>query len=249
MAGNHPAGINGGRIFMKTFAASLPLIAAICFPAFAAERDLNVIVTNNAKLPLHSLSYSEAGVNDFDSDTFGYEPLAPGASRAFTISGGRDICTFDISVAFEDDSDECCSDPSPAGTQNLCENSELIVRDLPIQPVAAEKVSADPDPWVGSWNGDGLSATIRRGTAKPEFLVIDLVTGAKDCSGAVTLFGKPDGKSVTGASYDPNDKAAPVCQVDFSIGDDGGMEASAAGPCSYYHGGSCGFDGKLTRIE
>jgi hypothetical protein len=205
----------------------------------AAGEGLAVTVTNAAKLPLQSFSYSRAGVNSFDSDTFGYEPLAPGASRTFTIPDGHSICTFDVAVLFVEDEEECCSDPLPVGTQNLCEDSEFTVKDLP----------AASDPWVGTWNGDGLSATIRRGTAKPEFVVIDLVTGAEGCSGAVTLYGKPDGKSVAGASYDPADKEAPLCKVDISIGDSGEMEAATAGPCSYYHGAACGFDGKLVRSE
>ena len=87
-------------------------------------------VTNKATKTLESFAYSEAGVGDFNSDTFGYETLAPGASREFTIPGGRDICTFDISVLFAaEDDEECCSMGEPAGTQNLCENSEFVVHD------------------------------------------------------------------------------------------------------------------------
>lgn len=92
--------------------------------------DLDVTVTNKARLPLQSFAYSEAGVNDFDSDSFGYEPLAPGESRTFTIPNGRTMCSFDVSVLFEEEEDEeCCSMGAPAGTQNLCENSEFIVHD------------------------------------------------------------------------------------------------------------------------
>lgn len=91
--------------------------------------DLDVTVTNKARLPLQSFAYSEAGVNDFDSDGFGYEPLAPGESRTFTIHNGRTACSFDVSVIFEEDDEECCSMGAPAGTQNLCEDSEFIVHD------------------------------------------------------------------------------------------------------------------------
>lgn len=92
--------------------------------------DLDVTVTNKAKKPLQSFAYAQAGVNSFDSDTFGYEELEPGASRTFTITGGRDICTFDLAVAFvEEDEDDCCSDPTPVGTQNLCENAEFVAHD------------------------------------------------------------------------------------------------------------------------
>lgn len=92
--------------------------------------DLDVTVTNEAKRPLQSFAYSEAGVDSFDSDAFGYEELEPGASRTFTIPGGRDICTFDLAATFaEDDDEDCCGDPTPAGTQNLCENSAFVVHD------------------------------------------------------------------------------------------------------------------------
>lgn len=104
------------------------MIAACDSPKPAS--DLDVTVTNKAKRPLQSFAYSQAGVNDFNSDTFGYETLASGASRAFTIPGGRDICSFDISVLFvEADEEECCSMGEPVGTQNLCENSEFVVHD------------------------------------------------------------------------------------------------------------------------
>jgi hypothetical protein len=91
--------------------------------------DLDVTVTNKARLPLQSFAYSEAGVNSFDSGEFGNKTLEPGASRTFTISGGRDICTFDISVQFAKKDEECCSMGEPAGTQNLCESSEFVVHD------------------------------------------------------------------------------------------------------------------------
>lgn len=104
------------------------MIAACDAPKPAS--DLDVTVTNKAKRLLESFAYSQAGVNSFDSDEFGYEPLEPGASRTFTISGGRDICTFDLSVTFaEEDDEECCSEGEPAGTQNLCENSVFVVHD------------------------------------------------------------------------------------------------------------------------
>ncbi|MBN9243906.1 MAG: hypothetical protein J0I98_14035 [Mesorhizobium sp.] len=92
--------------------------------------DLDVTVTNEAKRSLQSFAWSEAGVNSFDSDAFGYETLEPGASRTFTIPDGRAICTFDLAVTFaEEDEEDCCSDPTPAGTQNLCENSTFVVHD------------------------------------------------------------------------------------------------------------------------
>jgi hypothetical protein len=92
--------------------------------------DLDVTVTNAARRPVQNLAYSEAGLDWFDGDTFGYEPLEVGASRTFTIPAGRDICTFDLSVTFvEDDDAECCSMGEPAGTQNFCENSAFVIHD------------------------------------------------------------------------------------------------------------------------
>ncbi|MCP8896064.1 hypothetical protein KYK29_14125 [Shinella daejeonensis] len=112
---------------MKGAAAPARAMIAAC-DSPGPSSDLDVTVTNRATRPLQSLSYSQAGVNAFDSDEFGYEPLATGASRTFTIPGGRNICTFDIAVIFtEEDDAECCSMGEPAGTQNLCENSEFIV--------------------------------------------------------------------------------------------------------------------------
>lgn len=104
------------------------MIAACDAPRPAGA--LDVTVTNKAAKVLESFGWSQAGVNDFDSDAFGYDMLAPGESRKFTIPGGRDICTFDLAVTFaSDDEDECCSDPLPVGTQNLCENAEVVILD------------------------------------------------------------------------------------------------------------------------
>ncbi|MHA6645030.1 hypothetical protein [Mesorhizobium sp. A623] len=108
--------------------AAAAMVAACDAPRPA--NDLDVTVTNKATKPLQSFAYSQAGVNSFDSDAFGYKTLEPGASRTFTIPGGRDICTFDLSVLFvEGDDEECCSMGEPAGTQNFCENSGFVVHD------------------------------------------------------------------------------------------------------------------------
>ncbi len=106
------------------------------------------------------------------------------------------------------------------------------------------------DPWSGAWAGSGegkLAATIRRGNAKPQFLVIDLVTATEGCSGAVTLYGKPEGRRVTAKSYDAQNPRAPVCTIAFERGADGSLRGETAGDCMSYHGAACGFDGVLTR--
>lgn len=114
------------RYDMQGAAGPVAAMIAAC-DAPRPANDLDVKVTNKTAKALESFAYSEAGVGDFNGDTFGYEPLAPGTSREFTIPGGRDICTFDIAVIFEEE--ECCSDPLTAGTQNLCENSAFVVHD------------------------------------------------------------------------------------------------------------------------
>jgi uncharacterized protein YecT (DUF1311 family) len=128
----------------------------------------------------------------------------------------------------------------------------------PAPETGAETVPAKPDanpaddPWVGRWEGSGagnLSASIRRGTAKPDYLVIDLVTGVPGCSGVITLYGKPRDDAVSGESYDPDDPSAPVCTVDFSLDGKGTLTAEEVGSCTYYHGASCGFEGTMTRGE
>jgi len=117
------------RYDMDGAAEPAAAMLAVC-DAPKPARDLDVTVTNEAKRPLHSFAWSEAGVNSFDSDAFGYEPLEPGASRTFTISGGRDICTFDLAVTFaEEDDEDCCTEGEPAGTQDLCQNSTFVVHD------------------------------------------------------------------------------------------------------------------------
>jgi hypothetical protein len=117
-------------------------------------------------------------------------------------------------------------------------------------PSSTKAEAAPADPWVGEWadSGEGsLSAIIRRGSTKPDYLVINLVAAVEGCSGAVTLYGKPKGATVLGESYDPNDPSAPVCRVDLSLDDKGALKTEVAGPCTHYHGASCGFDGTMTR--
>jgi hypothetical protein len=102
------------------------MIAACDAPKPAS--DLDVTLTNKTKRPLQSFVWSKAGANNFEGgDEFDPGPLSSGASWTFTIPDGRKICTYDIAVIFEEE--ECCSDPLPAGTQNLCENSAFVVHD------------------------------------------------------------------------------------------------------------------------
>ena len=115
------------RYDMKGAAEPVAAMIAACDAPKPAS-DLDVTLTNKAKRPLQSFVWSEAGANNFEGgDEFDPGPLASGASWTFTIPDGRKICTYDIAVIFEEE--ECCSDPLPAGTQNLCENSAFVVHD------------------------------------------------------------------------------------------------------------------------
>ncbi|MGO4562658.1 hypothetical protein [Rhizobiales bacterium 3FA27D7] len=121
-----------------------------------------------------------------------------------------------------------------------------------VSETTSAKAEATPaDPWVREWAGSGegeLSATIRHGTAKPDYLVIEFTTGAPGCSGTATLYGKPKGSAVLGESYDPNDPAAPVCRVELSL-DGNALKTEVAGPYTTFHGTSCGFDGSMTQSK
>jgi hypothetical protein len=116
------------RYDMSGAAEPTAAMLAACDAPKSAD-DLDVTVTNKAKLPLQSFAYSQAGVNSFDSGELGNRSLEPGASRTFTIPDGHKICTFDISVILAKDDAECCDMGKPAGTQNLCENAEFVVHD------------------------------------------------------------------------------------------------------------------------
>lgn len=178
-------------------------------------------------------------------------PINLSADGEILVYSSNGSCTRHAS----EDQDE--NDSADDGVKRIC------LATLPPVSEAASKAGADTvstkpeaapadDPWVGEWEGSGagnLSARIRRGTAKPDYLVIDLVTGVPGCSGSVTLYGKPKDKAVLGESYDPNDSSAPVCRVELSLDEKGMLTAEEVGSCTYYHGVSCGFEGSLTRGE
>lgn len=156
-------------------------------------------------------------------------PITLSADGGILVYWAAGSCTNDATDAAGPDTDD-------DGPRRVC---------LAWLPPAAP---APADPWVGTWEGRGLSATIRRGTAKPDFLVVELVAGAEGCSGAITLYGKPSGATVAAESYDPDQPDAPICRVDLSL-DRGGLKVEEAGPCAFYHGGSCGFDGDMRRSD
>lgn len=162
-------------------------------------------------------------------------PITLSADGEILVYWATGSCTHDAADAVDLDADD-------DSARRVC-LAYLLSATAPAPEVSAP---APADPWVGKWEGDGFSATIRRGTAKPDFLVVELVTGAEGCSGAVTLYGKPKGTVATGESYDPSQPDAPICRVELSL-DRNTLTTQEAGPCAYYHGGSCGFGGGLTR--
>ncbi len=167
------------------------------------------------------------GTHGTASETRPINMSADGGILVYSASGS---CTRDAT----DEADSHADD----GDKRVC-LAYLALANSPSDPPS--------DPWVGKWTGGGaLSATIRRGAAKPDYLVIDLHTAGQGCSGAVTLYGKPTGSTVLGESDNPNEPAAPVCRVELTL-DKGGLTAEVAGPCDYYHGAACGFDGRMIR--
>ncbi len=179
-------------------------------------------------------------------------------TRPINMSADGEILVYSASGACtRDAADKAGPDAAEDSTKRVClaylepAGSAPALKPIPAtRPANAD--AAPTDPWVGKWGGSGegsLSANIRRGTAKPDYLVIDLYTAGEGCSGAVTLYGKPKRASVLGESYGPNEPAAPICRVELSLDDNGVLKTEVAGPCTDYHGGACGFGGSLTRSE
>ncbi|MBB5708441.1 MULTISPECIES: hypothetical protein [Sphingopyxis] len=109
-------------------AAARPLIALCGTAARAAPAaDLTVTVTNKTRRRVEEIALREPDDIELNSDAFGYEGLAPGRRRTFTIPGG--VCTYEISVLFEEKEEDCCSDPLPIGQQNLCDDPRIVVHD------------------------------------------------------------------------------------------------------------------------
>lgn len=110
---------------MSTASVPVERLLEAC-DTLAPEDDLMVVVVNRADRPLVGLSLSEEGVSMFEGDAFGYDPLAPGDSRSFVIPNGRNICTYDLLVALEEE--ECCSEGDFVGGVNFCQNREFQVQ-------------------------------------------------------------------------------------------------------------------------
>jgi uncharacterized protein YecT (DUF1311 family) len=177
-------------------------------------------------------------------------PINMSADGAILVYSASGSCTRDATEETDPEADD-------DSTRRVClaylESAGSAPTPKPVsETLPAKAHTALPDPWVGKWEGSGngsVSATIRRGTAKPDYLVIDLVAGMPGCSGAVTLYGKPKDNVVLGESYDQNNRGIPVCRVELSLDKKGVLTTEVVGPCTFYHGAACGFDGSMTRSE
>ncbi|MGB3271600.1 MAG: lysozyme inhibitor LprI family protein [Xanthobacteraceae bacterium] len=184
------------------------------------------------------------GTHGTSSET---RPINTSADGEILVYSANGSCTRDAADEIGADADDdgkrvCLAYLAPAGSAPTAKLAPVTL---------SAKTSVDPaDSWIGKWEGSdhgSLSATIRRGTVKPSYLVIDLVTGQSGCSGAVTLYGEPKDKTVLGESYDPVAPATPVCRVQLSIDNKSVLTTNVVGPCAFFHGGACGFNGSMTR--
>jgi hypothetical protein len=108
-------------------AAAAPILALCGSAARASPADLSVTVTNRSRRRITQIALRDLDSIELDTDSFGYDGLAPGQERTFTIPGGAGICAYEISVSFAEK--ECCSDPRPVGQQNLCDDPRLAIHD------------------------------------------------------------------------------------------------------------------------
>lgn len=111
-------------------AAAAPLIALCGTAALAAPAaDLKVTVTNKSRRRIEQIALREPDDIELNSDAFGYDGLAPGRQRSFTIPGGAGVCAYEIFVLFQEKEEDCCSDPLPIAFPNLCDDPRIIVHD------------------------------------------------------------------------------------------------------------------------
>lgn len=181
----------------------------------------------------------------------------PPETRPINMSADGEILVYSADgFCTRDAADEVAPNADDDRTKRVCLSYLKSAGSTPTPKLAPVTLPAKTDavladPWIGKWEGGdhgSLSATIRRGTVKPNYLVIDLVTGQPSCSGAVTLYGKPkEDRTVLGESYDPSTPTAPICRVQLVIDNKGVLTTEAVGPCAFFHGGACGFNGRMTR--
>lgn len=85
--------------------------------------------TNKTRQRVEQIALREPDGIESDSDALGYDGLAPGGRRSFIIPGGAGVCSYEVSVLFEQAGEDCCSDPRPIGHQNLCDDPRIFIHD------------------------------------------------------------------------------------------------------------------------
>jgi len=118
--------------------------------------------------------------------------------------------------------------------------------------VAAPAPAADIEDYVGKWEGVGegsIGADIRRGRAKPEWLVIALDVGAPGCGGSVQVFGQVGGDGrVRAESNETDDAIGEICHIELELVGRRALRIDEGSGCIWAHGASCGFSGNLTPV-
>lgn len=164
---------------------------------------------------------------------------SPVQTRVLAISPTGDVLVYMASGS-------CAQDAAIEKTQNLDDYRYVCLARIRDNTEAA-------DPWIGVWSGYGsgkISAAIRRGSTRPEYLVVNMVVGRPGCSGSVSLYGIPDdNRKLRAESYDSKDPGAPVCTMELMLDNKGQLLVSEDHNCTYYHGVSCMYDGWLTQDD
>jgi hypothetical protein len=111
--------------------------------------------------------------------------------------------------------------------------------------------AAETSDFVGKWSGVGegeVDAAIRRGKAKPDWIIIDLEVGAPGCGGSVTVHGRVNADGKVQAQSDKDPAADPqMCTIELEMVGRKALRVSEGAGCSYHHGASCGFSSNLTK--
>lgn len=100
---------------IAVFAASF---AAVSAPVLAD--DLAFTLINNAAQPLASLYVSLPEAAEWGDDILGVEVLAVGETGTITITGGTEVCSYDLQFVMEDET-------TIEGTANLCETNTFTL--------------------------------------------------------------------------------------------------------------------------
>src|SRR3546814_3717615 len=77
--------------------------------------DLTATAVNKTRRRVEQIALRNLDDIELDSDAFGYDGLAPGSGRTFTIAGGARVCAYEIFVLFEEKEE----DRSEAHTSEL----------------------------------------------------------------------------------------------------------------------------------